>query len=90
MESKAEHGGFGATTVVALLATGSQLSIVLLNAVEYGGENGRETGFAYISKSVVASMGLIVEVIKVVSMVLQIYCREYSRAYIRYLWYRGS
>ena len=51
---------------------------------------GHETGFAYISESIVASMGLIVEVSKVVSMVLQICCREYSGAYSRYCWYRGS
>ena len=51
---------------------------------------GHETGFAYISESIVASMGLIVEMSKVVSMVLQICCREYSGAYRRYRWYRGS
>ena len=51
---------------------------------------GHETGFAYISESIVASMGLIVEVSKVVSMVLQICCREYIGAYSRYCWYRRS
>ena len=67
MESEAEHAGFGATTVVALLA-GRQLSIVLLSLAY--------TGLAYISERIVASMGLIVEMSKVVSMVLQICCRE--------------
>ena len=90
MESKAEQVGFGATTVVVPLATGRQLSIVLLSALEYSGEYGRKTGVAYISESIVASMGLIVEVSKVVSMVLQICCREYSGAYSRYCWYRRS
>ena len=51
---------------------------------------GHETGFAYISESIVASMGLIVEVSKVVSMAEQICCREYSDTYRRYCWYRGS
>ena len=51
---------------------------------------GHETGFAYISESIVACMGLLVEVSKVVSMVLQICCREYSGAWSRYRWYRGS
>ena len=46
-------------------------SIVLLSALEYNGEFGSQTGFASISESIVASMGLIVEVSKVVSMVLQ-------------------
>ena len=84
MESKAEHVGFGATTVVALLATGRQLSIVLLYALECGGEYGRETGLAYISEKIVAVIGLIVEVSKVLSMVLKICCREYSGAERRY------
>ena len=85
MESKAEHVGFGATTVVALLA-GRQLSIVLLSVLEYSGEYGRKAGFAYISESIVASMGLIVKV----SMVLKVCCREYSGAYSRYRRYRRS
>ena len=51
---------------------------------------GHETGFAYISESIVACMGLLVEVSKVVSMVLQVCCLEYCGAYSRYCWYRRS
>ena len=40
MEGMAEHVGFGATTVVALLSTDRQLSIVLLSVLEYSGEYG--------------------------------------------------
>ena len=47
---------------------------------------GHETGFAYISESIVACMGLLVEVSKVVSIVLKICCREYSGVNSKYRW----